>query len=236
MLNREKHQLVMGRILRDIYADASIAPLLGFKGGTCAYFFYNLPRFSVDLDFDLLQDGENDQKLVFETVGKILETHGEIKDSHIKRNTIFFLLSYGDADHNVKFGVNIRMHIPGIKDHFELKEHLGISMLVGKKPYLFASKLAALTLRSETAMRDIYDIWYFAKNNWDIDIEVLKIRTNKSVKEHLADCIALIEQVKDNQILQGLGELLSEKEKAWVKSHLRKEVLFLLKNYMSVLK
>ena len=103
MLNREKHQLIMGRILRDVYADASIAPLLGFKGGTCAYFFYDLPRFSVDLDFDLLKDGEDDQKLVFETVRKIFETHGEIKDSHIKRNTIFFLLSYGDADHNVKF-------------------------------------------------------------------------------------------------------------------------------------
>lgn len=236
MLNREKHQLIMGRILRDIYADGSIASLLGFKGGTCAYFFYDLPRFSVDLDFDLLKDDEDDQKLVFETVKKILVAHGEIKDSHIKRNTIFFLLSYGDADHNVKFEVNIRMHIPGIKDHFELKEHLGISMLVGKKPYLFASKLAALTLRSETAMRDIYDIWYFAKNNWDIDVEVLKIRTDKTVKEHLADCIALIEQVKDNQILQGLGELLSEKDKAWVKAHLRKEVVFLLKNYQSVLK
>ena len=85
-------------------------------------------------------------------------------------------------------------------------------------------------------MRDIYDIWFFAKNNWDIDTEVLKIRTNKNVKAYLADCIALIERVKDNQILQGLGELLGEKEKAWAKMHLRKEAAFLLKNYMSVLK
>lgn len=236
MLNREKHQLIMGRILKDVYADPSIAPLLGFKGGTCGYFFYKLPRFSVDLDFDLLKDDEGDEKLVFEKVKKILEAYGLVKNRSIKRNTIFFLLSYGDADHNVKFEVNIRMHIPGLKDHFELKEHLGISMLVAKKAYLFASKLAALTLRSEMAMRDIYDIWYFAKNNWDIDVAVLKIRTHKTVKEHLADCIALIEQVKENQILQGLGELLSDKEKAWVKTHLRKEVLFLLKNYMSVLK
>jgi len=236
MLNREKHQLIMGRILRDIYANASIASLLGFKGGTCAYFFYDLPRFSVDLDFDLLKADEVDQKMVFEAVKNILEQHGEIKDSHIKRYTIFFLISYGDVDHNVKVEVNVRMHIPAIHEHFELKEYLGISMLVGKKPYLFASKLAALTLRSETAMRDIYDIWYFAKSNWDIDIDVLKIRTKKSVKEHLADCIVIIEQVKDNQILQGLGELLNEKEKAWVKNHLRKEAVFFLKNYQSVLK
>ncbi len=235
MLNREKHQLIMGRILRDIYADITIAPFLGFKGGTCAYFFYGLPRFSVDLDFDLLKKNEDTQKIIFETIRNILTMHGTVKDEQIKHNTIFFLLSYGDADHNIKIEVNSRMQIPEMANHFELKEYLGISMLVAKKPYLFASKLAALTQRSETAMRDIYDIWYFAKNNWEIDTDVLKIQTHTTVKEHLADCIALIEQVKDNQILTGLGELLNEKEKAWVKTHLRKEVIFLLNNYRSVL-
>jgi len=225
----------MGRILRDIYAELTIAPLLGFKGGTCAYFFYGLPRFSVDLDFDLLKNDEGGQKILFETIRNILTTHGTVKDEQIKQNTIFFLLSYGDADHNVKIEVNSRMQIPEMASHFELKEYLGISMLVAHKPYLFASKLAALTLRSEPAMRDIYDIWYFAKNNWEIDAKVLEIQTHATVKEYLTECIALIEQVKDNQILAGLGELLDEKEKAWVKTHLRKEVIFLLNNYRSVL-
>lgn len=227
----------MGRILRDIYSDATIASLLGFKGGTCAYFFYDLPRFSADLDFDLLKpEDESIQKHIFETVKHVLEKYGEIKDSRIKRYTIFFLVSYGDADHNIKFEVNTRLLVPDIKVHYELKEYLGISMLAGKKDYLFASKLAALTTRSETAMRDIYDIWYFAKNNWDLDIEVLKARTDKNIKECFANCIAAIEQVNDNQILQGLGELISKKEKVWVKNHLRKEAIFLLKNYQSVLK
>ncbi len=225
----------MGQILKDIYTDVSIAPLLGFKGGTCAYFFYGLPRFSVDLDFDLFSTDEMTQKSVFGTVKNILEHYGEIKDNHIKRNTIFFLLSYGDADHNIKVEVSIRIHIPDIQEHYELKEYLGISMLVGKKDYLFASKLAAFTSRRETAMRDIYDIWYFAKNNWDINAEVLKTRTNKTIKEHLTDCITIVEGIKDNQILQGLGELLNEKEKAWVKTNLRKEAIFLLKNYLSAL-
>ena len=236
MLNKEKHQLIMGRILRDIYSDTKIASLFGFKGGTCAYFFYNLPRFSVDLDFDLLKpEDEPTQKLVFETVKGILEKYGEIEDSYIKRFTIFFLLSYDDADHNIKFEVNIRLLAPNIKVHYELKEYIGISMLVGKKDYLFASKLVALTTRSETAMRDIYDVWYFAKNNWDLNVEILKARTGKNVKEYLADCIEIIEKVKDNEILQGLGELISEKEKAWIKNHLRKEAVLLLKNYQSVL-
>ena len=227
----------MGQILRDIYSDTSISSLIGFKGGTCAYFFYGLTRFSIDFDFDLFSSDEATQKLVHEKIGGMLGKYGEIKDNYIKRNTIFFLLSYGDANHNVKVEVNVRILMPDIKKHYELKEYLGISMFAGKKDYLFTSKLAALTERNTLAMRDIYDIWFFAKNNWDIDLEVLTARTGKSIKEHIADCIPVIESVKDNEILRGLAELLpDEKEKAWVKTHLRKEAIFLLKNYMSVLK
>lgn len=236
MLNTEKHQLIMGRILQDIYSDTSISSYLGFKGGTCAYFFYNLPRFSVDLDFDLFQHDENIGKLIFERIKNILEIYGEIKDSYIKLNTIFFLLSYGDTDHNIKIEINTRLNDKNIREYFEFEEYLGILMFISSKPYMFANKLAALTSRKDVAMRDIYDIWFFAKNNWDIDIQVLKIRTGKDIKEHFSDCISIVESIKDNEILQGLGELLNEKQKIWVKINLRKETILLLKNYQSVLK
>jgi len=226
----------MGRILRDIYADVSICSLLGFKGGTCVYFIYGLPRFSVDLDFDLFETDEKTQMSVYEKLKAIVAKYGKVKDSYRKRFTIFFLLSYGDADRNIKVEVNVRPPMKDIKKYYELKEYLGISMLVGKKDYLFAAKLAAVTQRRRTAMRDIYDSWYFAKESWDINAEVVKARTGKTVKEYLADCIRVIEAVKNNQMLQGLGELLDEKDKAWVKNHLQSEAVFMLKNYMSVLK
>jgi len=237
MLNREKHQLIMGQILKDIYTDVTIGPLLGFKGGTCAYFYYALPRFSVDLDFDLLFTDEEKQKLVFERMIKILSKYGRVMDQYIKKYTIFAILSYGDADHNIKVEVNIRKLAENIQDHYEAKNYLGILMSVAKKDYLFASKLSALTSRNEIAMRDIYDIHYFAKNNWDINKEIIKERTGKNVEEHLADCISYIEKVRDSQILQRLGELIpTEKEKDWVRNHLKTDTIFLLKNYISVLK
>lgn len=236
MLNKEKHQLIMGRILKDIYSDASISSLLGFKGGTCAYFFYGLPRFSVDLDFDLLVVNEENKKIVFEKVVKILEKYGAVKDSHIKRFTVFALLSYGQDDYNIKVEINVRETIPDIRGRYEIKEYIGISMLAAKKDYLFASKLSALIARSETAMRDVYDIHYFAKNNWDIDDETVKFQTGKNTKEYLADCVALVENIKDNQIMQGLGEFINgEKEKDWVRKNLKADAVFMLKNYMSVL-
>lgn len=225
----------MGRILRDIYNDTTISPLLGFKGGACVYLFYGLPRFSVDLDFDLFSQNEPTAKMVFEKIKSWLEKYGDVKDSYIKRFTIFFLLSYGDADHNIKLEINTRSLLPNLKKHYELKDYLGIAMLISKKDYLFAAKLTALTQRNQTAMRDIYDIWFFAKNNWDINAEVIKTRTGKNLKSHLTNCIALIEQIKNNQILQGLGELLSGKDKSWVKTNLRKEAIFLLKNYQAAL-
>ena len=98
----------MGRILRDIYSQVAISPLIGLKGGTGAYLFYQLPRFSVDLDFDLFPQDEKTPKLVFEKIKSILGKYGEVKDSYIKRFTIFFLLSYGDSDHNIKLEVNSR--------------------------------------------------------------------------------------------------------------------------------
>jgi predicted nucleotidyltransferase component of viral defense system len=227
----------MGQILKDIYTDVTVSSLLGLKGGTCAYFFYGLPRFSVDLDFDLLIVNEENQKMVFEKIVSILSKYGQVKNQYIKRFTVFALLSYGDDDHNIKVEINVRKLVENIQEHYEVKEYLGISMFVAKKDYLFASKLLALTLRNETAMRDIYDVHYFAKGNWDINVEVIKEGIGKTTKEYLAECIAFIEKVKDNQMLRGLGELVNgEKEKAWIRTHLKTDSIFMLKNYMSVIK
>jgi predicted nucleotidyltransferase component of viral defense system len=237
MLNKEKHQLIMGRILKDFYADVAISSFLGFKGGTCAYFFYGLPRFSVDLDFDLLSVHEEDKNFVFEKILNILGQYGEIKDKRINRFTIFALLSYGNDEHNIKIEINARKMAENIEDHYELKDYLGIPMPAAKKDYLFAGKLAALTMRKETAMRDVYDLYFFAKNNWDINSRAVKNLTGMEVKELLQKAIAFIEKLKDNQMLAGLGELVdNEKEEAWIKKNLKTECLFLLKNYLSVMR
>jgi hypothetical protein len=112
-----------------------------------------------------------------------------------------------------------------------------IAEAFANKDYLFAGKLAALTLRTETAMRDIFDINYFAKNHWDINAEVIKNLVDKTVKEYLSDCIVFIEKTKDGQMLQGMGELMeNEKQKDWVRQHLKTDVLFMLKNYSAVMK
>lgn len=222
----------MGQILKDIYFDMSLSSLLGLKGGTCAYFFYGLPRFSVDLDFDLLYREKGLPEKVMEKIKKILEKYGEIKDSQVKQNTILLWLSYGQTDHNIKIEISTRKALDNIRERFEIKDYLGISLLAAKQDYLFAGKLAALTMRNNTAMRDIYDIHYFAKNNWDIDKKVIKVFTGKDVKEYLNDCVDFINNIPDSQILRGLGEVVDEEEKKWIKKNLKNDTVFLLRNYI----
>ena len=43
-------------------------------------------------------------------------------------------------------------------------------------------------------------------------------------------------EIKDNEIMTGLGELVKEEEKEWIRKDLREETIFMIKNYISVIK
>lgn len=226
MLNISKHKFVLVQMLKDIYSDVSIASLLGFKGVTATYLFYNLPRFSIDLDFNLLDISKKD--FVFEKTNDILKKYGRLKEAAKKKLTLFFLLSYGAGERNIKIEISKRVFL----NSYEIKNYLGIPMLVLKKEDMFAHKLAALLERKNIANRDIFDLWFFMKNNWEVNKELLKLRTKMEYCPYLKKCIVKIENVNQRHILHGLGEILDEKQKVWTKENLKKEVLFLLKFYL----
>lgn len=223
MLDRNIHKTVLLQILKDVYSEASLGPVLGFKGGTAAHFFYGLDRFSVDLDFDLLN--ENRESVVFEKVDGILRGYGIIKEKREKQHTLFFLLSYDGKAQNIKVEINRRI----FGSRYELKNYLGIPMLVMVKEDMFAHKLVAALERTKTANRDVYDIWHFLKSRWPINKEIVEKRTKMGFKDHLKSCIEFVESLSDRNILSGMGELLDEKQKAWARSNLRKDTVFLLK-------
>ncbi len=230
MLNWELHKTIMVEILKDIYETLSIASHLGFKGGTAAYLFYDLPRFSVDLDFDLLDDKKED--LVFREIEKIIEKHGVILEKHIKHYTIFFLLSYGKNERNIKIEISRR----GSAGNFSVQNYLGIMMKVMEPSDAFACKLAALADRKKTASRDFFDTHYFFSKHWEINEETLMRKTGKNIAEYIEKSIDVLEKFDNKDILHGLGELLSAKQKDWVRNNLKKDLIFQLKNYADTLR
>lgn len=223
MFDRNIHKSLLLQILKDIYTDTSLGPFLGFKGGTAAHLFYKLGRFSVDLDFDLLNKEKD--TLVFEKVKKILQGYGTIKEKNKKHNTLFFILSYEEKVPNIKVEINLRR----FGSRYDVRHYLGISMLVMIKEDMFAHKLVALLERIRTANRDVYDVWYFLKNDWPINKEIVEKRTQMSFTSYLGKCIQFAESLSQRNILSGMGELLDEKQKTWVKNNLKKDTVFLLK-------
>ncbi len=222
-LNTPVHKNVLLQILKDIYSDTSISPFLGFKGGTAAFMFYGLSRFSVDLDFDLLDESKED--VVFERIEKILKKYGVIKQATRKRFSIFFLLSYQEHAHNIKVEINRRM----FGSSFELKTYLGVSMLVMIKEDMFAHKLMAMYERIGKTSRDIFDVWFFLHNNWSINKTIVEQRAKMPFTDLVGKCIDALEKLSNKKILEGIGELLNEEQKRWAREQLRLDAIFLLK-------
>jgi predicted nucleotidyltransferase component of viral defense system len=217
------HKNIQLQILKDIYSDTTLAPYLGFKGGTAALMFYNLERSSVDLDFDVLD--ENKEKEIFEKILKIAQSYGEIKESRIKRFNLIIILSYDLKAQNIKIELNRR----NFGSRYEMETLLGISMLVMVKEDMFANKLMAMYERVGKTSRDVFDVYFFMKNNWPINEKIVEERAGMSFENVLKKCIELLEKMNNRDILVGLGELLTESQKDWARAKLKEETIFLLK-------
>jgi predicted nucleotidyltransferase component of viral defense system len=222
-LDISTHKTILFQILKDIYSDSRIAPFLGFKGGTAALLFYGLDRFSVDLDFDLLD--EDREEVVFERVTNIVEKYGTIREANRKRFGIFYVLSYEDKTRHIKVEINRRQ----FGSRYEIKTYLGVSMLVMIPEDVFAHKLVAMHERIGKTSRDIYDVWFFLRQRFPINREIVQERSGMSFDAFLQTCIGQLEKMSNRKILDGVGEFLTPSQKDWAKSKLREDTISMLK-------
>lgn len=225
MVSINKHKFFLVQILKDIYSDIELANSLGFKGGTALMFFYDLPRFSVDLDFNLLDVTK--EKEVYEKVRKILLRYGKIFDEAMKFNGPIMVLDYGVGERKLKVEISNRQW----DNHYELKNLLGIHMKVMVAPDMFAHKLCALLDRREVTNRDIFDIWFFLQKQTPLNKKIIEVRTEMSLEGYIKKCIDQLESLSDRGMLNGLGELMDGGMKKFVRTKLRTETISLLKFY-----
>lgn len=115
MVNINKHKFFLLQILKEIYTDIELASCLGFKGGTALMFFYDLPRISIDLAFNLLDKSK--EKLAYEKVRKILLGHGRIFDEAMKFYGSIIVLDYGVGERKLKIEISNRQW----NDRYEVK-------------------------------------------------------------------------------------------------------------------
>ena len=226
MIDLNKHKFLLIQILKDIYSDIELSNCLGFKGGTALMFFYDLPRFSVDLDFNLLDKEQED--LVYSKVRKILLKYGSIHDEVKKYYGPLIVLNYGHGERNLKVEISNRP----FENSYEIKNLLGINVKVMIQEDLFAHKLCALLDRNNLTNRDIFDCWFFLVKRTPINKNIVESRMKMPLTEYLQKCIDLLESMSDKGLLQGLGELMDDSVKQFVQNKMRSETISLLKAFM----
>jgi len=224
-MNTVKHKFYMTQVLKDIYSDAELANCLGFKGGTAAMFFYELPRFSVDLDFNLLAPEK--ENVVHQKIRKIVLKYGKIHDEAQKYYGSLIVLDYGIAERKLKIEVSNRQS----DDEYGVCNLLGINMKVMSLTDMFANKLCALLNRNELVNRDIFDCWFFMSRQTAVNQAIIEQRMGKPLSEYLQDCIDTIENMPNKSLLDGLGELVSQEFKTFIRNKLRFEIVTLLRFY-----
>ena len=211
-MNKDKHKYYMAQILGLIFRDKRLCQLLAFKGGTAMMFFHGLPRFSTDLDFNLL-DASCEQE-VFVSVRNILARFGKIDDEAIKHYGILLVLNYGSGERMLKVEISNRQYA----NHYEIRNLAGIDIRVMTMPDMFAHKLCAMGER--ISPRDIFDCWYFLYHHTSINEQIVVERTGMSVAEYARQCADMVRSASPKVLMQGLGEVIDNKTKIFVKTKL----------------
>lgn len=174
-----------------------------FYGGTALRIFYNLDRFSEDLDFALLSPNKDfDISKYFSYVEKELKAYdlnlevstrkkninSNITSAFLKGDTKEHILKFfpGNSNHTynqtlkdikIKFEVDIN---PPLGATYEMRYKLLPSphqVKLYDKTSLFAGKIHAILCRNwniRVKGRDLYDYIFFLSNNVEVNVELIR--------------------------------------------------------------
>jgi len=179
---REYLQII---ILNSIYKH-KFGKYLFFMGGTAMRYFYKMPRFSEDLDFNTPSLDYQEFENILEGVSKDLSKEGfSIATSKSRRNNLFtanllfndVIGKYGIFD---KRGMNLMIKIEINRPKWELITDSKVLSMYGynftsvlmSKGNLLSEKVCALFNRKRG--RDIYDTLFMLKRKFPFNENVLK--------------------------------------------------------------
>ncbi len=194
-----------------------------FKGGTCAALFYELPRFSFDLDFDIVRPFETRDT---DAIKEVLSANGRIIDEADKEYTLLYEFDYGKGTTKIKIEFNKRVWK---NNRYKNNWFMGVPILLADEMTVTTNKLVALSDRKNAVARDLFDVWYFLSHGFMLNEQLLMERTGKGISEYCKFLIRFIKKTFSRRnVLQGLGEAIDDKQKTWARERLIDETLLLL--------
>lgn len=194
--------------LREVMQQVALAALnrtgffeqAAFYGGTCLRIFYNLPRFSEDLDFSLLQpdagfslkprlqaikDEFTALGLDVEIAAKVKTADSQIESAFLKNNTrVFQLALRNERKLKIKREVDTLPPLGFSTEEKLLLNPFSFYVKCFSLPDLFAGKMHALLFRqwkNRVKGRDWYDFEWYVKNGVPLNLRHFSARAFQSV-------------------------------------------------------
>ena len=237
MLSNPQDYLHKSQIMQVLMAIADndiLSTKLYFKGGTCAAMLGHLDRFSVDIDFDVDDEGEK-QIIRKEFVRVFHKLNMRIVEENPK--VLQFTVKY-KAPTNHKNSLKIDALGQKYKNNrYEqyFFPEINRTMNCQTIETMFANKLVAVSERYEkhktVAGRDIYDIHYLLLTGKRYLSEIIIERTGKTPREYLTWLrVFIFEKVTMEVLIEDLGPLANVKKMGFIKNNLKLEVLSFLDN------
>jgi predicted nucleotidyltransferase component of viral defense system len=226
------HKSYLHRLLMEIVDQPLMAQRLAFKGGSCAAMLGYLDRFSVDLDFDVLEGAdEAELRKIFHQVFEQLGFSVTLEFDKV----LFFQLRYPSSPgkrNTLRVGAsNIRV----ASNQYKVQYFPEIDRLINSQTIetMFANKLVAVMDRyaqhQTIAGRDIYDIHHFFVQGYAYDGAVIRERTGMEPKEYFGNLIDFIrEHVTQTIINEDLNSLMPNRQFQQVRKILIPETLSIL--------
>jgi len=85
--------------------------------------------------------------------------------------------------------------------------------------------------RSGLTNRDIFDCWFFMENRTPVNKNLIENRMKMPFTDYLQNCIDALHNLSNKNLLNGLGDLVDEKMKNFVRMKLCAETITLLRFY-----
>lgn len=236
------HKAWLYRVLKEISDNAYLNSHLYFKGGTYAAMAGYLNRFSIDLDFDLALNRQDELVLAKKELEKIITKLDLIIKDKSQRGFQYFL-KY-KALTNKRNTLKVEALFPAPKANLYEPVYfseIDRTLQCQTKETMFANKLVAIIDRYEQqkslAGRDLYDIHQFFLQGLGYNKNVIKERRNINVEKYFTELTFFIQKYfNDTVINQDLNTLLTIAEFQKIRKILLSETLMFLKDEIKRIK
>ena len=227
------HKNWMYRVLTEIADDTALNELLRFKGGTCAAMRGIIDRFSVDLDFDLIDDkkitnANSHLEKIFKKLGL------QIKDHSHSVPQYFVKYDNKPGERNT-LRLDVTTPPPAANDYEPVRLTEIDRIINCQTPEtMFANKLVAILERYEKyksiAGRDIFDVHTFYTKGLTFKAQIIEERRKTNLREFLDELCSFIEKNITQTILdEDLNTLMPPEAFHKIRKYLKGEVVNFLK-------